>query len=439
MTSTRDSQSDDQKPDNPLIAPVSLISILRQIEDGSLTPEQSIQASLERISAHDPAIKAFECVSQNALDEAKSRKGPLAGIGLAIKDVFDTQDLKTECNSPIYHGCTPNADASLVAMSRAAGCSVLGKTVTTEFAFFQPGATCNPHNLDHTPGGSSSGSAAAVAAGMAPLALGTQTGGSVIRPASFCGVAGFKPSAGLLPTVGMKTFSWSLDTAGLFAKGVEDVAYAASVLTGRHMRVDDGQISNPTLGIARTHSWNEANPAYREQFESLVSSLSTFGINLIDIPITDEFIAAFHAHQVIQDYEAKQALCWEYENHPDKLSPLLRETLDFAQTIKPSDYDEARMLADYASQQLDEVFEDVDAIISLSAPGPALKSLASTGSSIFNRTWTLFGLPCINVPGLMSEDCLPLGIQIIGPYMHDHDALLIADMVEKAIQRHLSR
>ncbi|HAT85633.1 MAG TPA: amidase [Rhizobiales bacterium] len=419
------------------IAPQSLLKIVQKIDQGSLTTKKALDLCIERISKFDHDIHAFTQVTPDKILQTLAGKGPLKGVGLAIKDVFDTADLATEYNSPIYANHQPAADAALVALARKAGCTPVGKTVTTEFAFFHPGETRNPYNLDHTPGGSSSGSAAAVATGMVPLALGTQTGGSVIRPAAFCGVAGFKPSSGLLPTVGMKTFSWSLDTAGFFAKGVEDIAFATSVLTGRHMKLEDKTPNMPVIGIARTHCWSEATEEYQQQFDSLLSSLSKFGFKLVDLPITDEYIAAFHAHQSIQDFEAKQALAWEYQTHPDKLSDLLRETLDFAQTIQPSDYDDARMIAEVGSQQMDEVFCEIDALISLSAPGSAPKGLTSTGSSIFNRTWTLFGLPCVNVPGLMSDNGLPFGIQIIGPYMQDHNCLIIAHLIEQSIQRHL--
>lgn len=436
MTSTDKSLSGNAT-NSQRIAPQSLLEIIQKIEKGTLTPTKALDLCFERIAALDGDVHAFTQLARTGENASELYDGPLSGIGLAIKDVFDTADFATEYNSSIYKNHRPATDAALVALARGAGCAPVGKTVTTEFAFFHPGKTRNPYNLDHTPGGSSSGSAAAVATGMAPLALGTQTGGSVIRPAAFCGVAGFKPSSGLLPTVGMKTFSWSLDTAGLFAKGVEDLAFATSVLTGRHMELEDHHPNMPVIGIARTHCWCEADADYRQKFESLLSSLSKFGFKLVELPITDEYIAAFHAHQSIQDFEAKQALAWEYQTHPEKLSALLRETLDFAQTIQPSDYDEARMIAEAGSQQLDEAFCEIDALISLSAPGPAPKGLSSTGSSIFNRTWTLFGLPCVNIPGLMSEDGLPLGIQIIGPYMQDHNCLIVAHLVEQALQRHL--
>ncbi len=421
-----------------LTAPLGLLDTVRAIDSGTLTPEESLQTCLDRIKVHDGIVKAFCHMSSDETVLNSGKSGPLKGISFGVKDVFDTADLPTEHNSPIYQGHNAGWDASIVAMAKAAGAGLLGKTVTTEFAFFHPGSTRNPHNLDHTPGGSSSGSAAAIASGMAHFSIGTQTGGSVIRPASFCGIAGYKPSAGLLPTVGMKTFSWSLDTTGLFASGIEDVAYVASVLTGRHLRTDkdDAPIS-PKLGIFRSHLWGDADKAYKQQFEDLLKSLSRFGAQLVEIPTTEEYIAAFHAHQMIQDFEARQALRWEYETHADQLSPVLRQTLDFAQTISATDYDEARVSAEIGSLQVDDAFEDVDAFISLSAPGPAPAGLESTGSSVFNRTWTLFGLPSLNVPGLKSEEGLPLGVQIIGPYMSDQKTLCIAQWLEGAIKRHL--
>ena len=221
-----------------LVAPVSLLDTLKAIDAGTLTPAQSIEACLQRLAVVEQQIHAFVSINGHAVAEAEEAKGPLAGIALAVKDIFETRSLATEYNSPIYRGHEPVRDAALVTMANKTGSTVIGKSVTTEFAFLDPGQTRNPHNIKHTPGGSSSGSAAAIASGMAHLAFGTQTGGSIIRPAAYCGVTGYKPSYGLLPKVGIKDFSWTLDTAGLFAAKVADCAFAASAITGRNLQVD---------------------------------------------------------------------------------------------------------------------------------------------------------------------------------------------------------
>ena len=420
-----------------LAAPVSLLDTLKSIENGTISAADSIAACQGRIASHEHKIKAFAYLDQTV---QPTDSGPLNGICFATKDIFDTATLPTCHNSPIYADHMAGRDAAMVAMAKAAGATLLGKSVTTEFAFFEPGPTRNPHNLDHTPGGSSSGSAAAVAAGMVHWAIGSQTGGSIVRPAAFCGITGYKPSAGLLPKTGMKDFSWSLDTVGLFTKTVADVAYLTSVLTGRNLKISPtSNLDKPRLGIVRSHTWLDADEDYRAMFEDLLSQLERYGAILSDIEPSDNNIAAFHSHQVIQDFEARQALAWEYTRHPDLLSPLLKQTLDFAQTIKPSDYDDARVCAERASAELDDYFEDIDAIITLSAPGPAPKGLASTGSSIFNRIWTLFGLPSVNVAGLHHANGLPLGVQIVGPYMADHTTLEIAHWLEGAIERYIDR
>ncbi|TLP48424.1 amidase [Cohaesibacter sp. CAU 1516] len=423
------------KSNSGLVGPVSLLDQLKAMEQGSLSPEASIAACLERIDQVEEHLKAFCALNANATSQIAS-SGPLKGIGLAVKDIFDTADLPTAHGSPIYHAHNPARDASIVMQARRAGCTLLGKTVTTEFAFFHPGPTRNPHNLDHTPGGSSSGSAAAVASGMAHLAIGSQTGGSIIRPAAFCGITGYKPSAGLLPKPGMKDGAWSLDTIGLYTATVADVAYAMSALTGRNCSIQPrAPFRTPKFGVVRSHSWPEADPGYKSRFNSLLEHLHSLGAELVEIEPSETWIAAFHAHQIIQDYEIRQSLAWEHDTHGDLLSPVLKQTLDFAKTITAADYDEAHLCAQEARIEAAEHLEDLDAFLSLSAPGPAPLGLASTGSSIFNRIWTLFGLPCVNVAGMQTEDGLPLGVQIIGPFMEDHHTLHIAHWLEGAIAR----
>nr|WP_321460127.1 amidase [uncultured Cohaesibacter sp.] len=421
-----------------LVAPVSLLATLKAIDAGTITPAQSIEACLERLAIAEQTIHAFVSINGHARAEAEQAQGPLAGIALAVKDIIETQKLATEYNSPIYRSHEPARDAALVTMAKKAGSSVIGKSATTEFAFLDPCATRNPHNPDHTPGGSSSGSAAAVAAGMAHLAFGTQTGGSIIRPAAYCGVTGYKPSYGLLPKVGIKDFSWTLDTAGLFAAKVADCAFAASAITRRKLTINpEADFRLPRLGVIRCRIWQDADPDYVARFDDLISSLKRFGTEVIELEPSEHFLAAFNAHQIIQDFEAAQSLAWEYANHADQLSPLLRHTLDFAQTITPSDYDEARICATAARREMSEQFEDVDALLSLSAPGPAPKGLTTTGSPIFNRIWTLLRTPCLNVTGLETADGLPLGVQVIGPQGEDPVTLQIAHWLEGAIARHV--
>jgi len=353
-----------------------------------------------------------------------------------VKDIFDTADLPTEYGSAIYAGHRPKADAAAVMAIRRAGGLVLGKTVTTEFAHLRPGKTRNPANPDHTPGGSSSGSAAAVAAGMVPIAIGSQTGGSVIRPAAYCGVAGFKPSYRLIPTVGMKCFSWNLDTVGVFAAGVADVAFATGALTERDLRVDGKSPVAPRIAVVRSHIWAEATDAMKAAVETAARAAASAGARVSEMALPPIFEEAWRAHPTIQDYEAYRALAFEYDHYRESLGPLLRDLLDAAPAITPEAYDAARRTAMRARRALSAAMGESDAILTPSAPGAAPPSLASTGAAIFNRLWTLMGTPCINVPGLADEQGLPLGVQIVGLFGRDRHALEVGLFLERAITRH---
>jgi Asp-tRNA(Asn)/Glu-tRNA(Gln) amidotransferase A subunit family amidase len=352
---------------------------------------------------------------------------------VGIKDIFDTADLPTQYGSPIYAGHRPKGDAALVALIRRAGGLVLGKTVTTELASLEPAATRNPRNPSHTPGGSSSGSAAAVAAGMVPLALGSQTGGSVIRPAAFCGVAGFKPSFRLLPTVGMKCFSWSLDTAGLFAASIADAAFAAAAITGRDLRVDQRQPAAPALALVRTHLWDQASPDLQAAVERAARAAEAAGARVRDLSLPPIFEEATRAQIIIQDHEAYRALAHEFDRHRDQLGPVLKRQLAEAAAIDADRYDEARRTARRARQMFANLMADTDAVITPSAPGAAPPGLGSTGDPTFNQLWTLLGPPCVNVPGIVDRDGLPLGVQIVGRFARDRIALEAALFVERAL------
>jgi Asp-tRNA(Asn)/Glu-tRNA(Gln) amidotransferase A subunit family amidase len=415
-------------------APLPALAIARAI-DGGADPAASIAASSEAIAAHDDLLQCFVPGAVAPADALVPGIGPLAGLTLGIKDIFDTAGFATEMGSPIYAGHRPRADAAVVAMALRAGATIAGKTVTTEFAFMEPGPTRNPAKLDHTPGGSSSGSAAAVAAGLVPIAFGTQTGGSVIRPAAFCGVAGLKPSFRLLPTVGVKCFSWSLDTVGLFAASVADVAYFAAGLTGRDLRVDGADPSPPRIGIARTHLWHEASGAMRQAVEQAGRRAAAAGATVVDIDLPGIFADAFSAQQTIMDFQAAEALGWEFDHHADRLSAILRDTLARGRSIPIPAYDEARRTARRARMALKDLFADVDVLLTPSAPGAAPEGLASTGSSIFNRLWTLMGVPAVNVPGAHDPAGLPLGLQIVAPFARDKAALEAGHFLERVLRR----
>lgn len=416
---------------------LSALDLARQIEARALTPADVLARCAEAIAAREAEIGAFVALDLDNAREAARRAGleslPLRGLPVGVKDIFDTVDLPTEYGSPIYAGHRPRADAALVSMLKRAGGLVLGKTVTTEFAYLQPGKTRNPHNPKHTPGGSSSGSAAGVAAGMLPIALGTQTGGSIIRPASYCGVAGFKPSYKLLPTVGMKCLSWHLDTAGLFAAGVADVAFAAAAISGRDLRVDRLVPAPPRIALVRTHVWADASVAMHNAVEAAARAAQAGGARIRELTLPSQFEDAFLAHRTIQDYEAYRALASEYDRHGERIGPILRELLDNAAAITPEDYDAARRTTRQARRLLADLMTDTDVLLTASAPGAAPEGLQSTGSSIFNRLWTLMGTPCVNVPGISDAAGMPLGVQIVGRFGRDRAALEAARFLAEAI------
>jgi Asp-tRNA(Asn)/Glu-tRNA(Gln) amidotransferase A subunit family amidase len=417
---------------------LSVLDLVRRLDAGEIKPRAVVELCAEAIATREPEIRAFVALDIDAARKAAERPGlsslPLRGLSVGMKDIYDTADLPTQYGSPIYAGYRPRADATAVTLARRAGGVVLGKTVTTEFASLVPGVTCNPRNLAHTPGGSSSGSAAAVAAAMLPIAFGSQTAGSVIRPASFCGVAGFKPSYRLIPTVGMKCYAWHLDTVGLFAANVADVAYAATAITERPLRVDEKTPAAPRIGLVRTHLWSKASAAMHAAIDTAARAAEANGATLMDLELPEILQEAYRAQFVIQDFEAFRSLAFEYDNHRDQIGPPLREQLDRAAAITVEEYDAARRAASRARRSLGDFMRDIDVILTPSAPGAAPRGFASTGDPAFNRLWTLMGTPCVNVPG-PSEGELPLGVQIVGDFGCDREALEAALFVERAIAR----
>ncbi len=409
---------------------LSALAIAAEVQTGQLKPEQALALCEENIASHDADIQAFTSRPENLL----AGKGPLAGISIGVKDIFDTHDLPTAYGSKVYANRQPATDASLVSMLRNAGATIAGKTVTTEFAWFQPGQTRNPHNLNHTPGGSSSGSAAGVAAGFFPAAIGSQTGGSVIRPAAFCGISGYKPSFRLFPTVGMKHFSWSLDTAGFFAASAADVAFVAAACSRRELAVNERDTTAPNIGLFTSAIDHLIEPDMAATIKQV-----TKWTNAETVRAPDTIEAAHDAHNCIQSYEAQLALADEYSRHREGLSLKLRDYLKDSTEIKPEDYDNARRTANRARKSSHGLFDTCDILLTPSAPGTAPKSLKSTGDPAFNRVWTLMGLPCVNIAGMTGENGLPLGMQLVGPFGKDREVLQAAHWLEKIIANRVGK
>ena len=408
---------------------LSLVDIRSRIEAGQLTPAGAIELCREAITAREPEVGALASLrGRGAVPEA----GPLAGIAVGVKDIIDTADMPTQMGSPIYAGWQPRADAAVVARLRRLGAVPLAKTTTSPFASADPTATRNPHDPGRTPGGSSAGSAAAVGAGMLPLALGTQTAGSVIRPASFCGCAAIKPSFRLLPTVGVKTFSWALDTLGLFAAGTRDLAHGLALLANRP-EIDGVAVAAPRIGLVRQDFAGEAEPEARAALDAARRAAERAGARITEIALPEPIPEAWARQRVIQDYEAAQALGWEYANHRAALSEQLGQHLDGAQGLSAAEYDAARRAAHHARRALKGLFSDFDALLTYSAPGHAPQGLASTGDPRFNRLWTLMGVPCVNVP--VPGGPLPVGVQVIARFGDDGRALAVARLVEGALAR----
>ncbi len=417
---------------------LSALDLARRIAAGELTPARVLDLCAQTIAAREPQIGAFAALDLATARRAAETPGlaqqPLAGLPVGIKDIYDTADLPTGYGSPIYAGHQPRSDAAMVMLVRRAGGLIAGKTVTAPFASREDAPTRNPFDLARTPGGSSSGSAAAVAAGMLPIALGSQTGGSTVRPAAYCGIAGYKPSFKLFPTVGMKCFSWSLDTVGLFAAGVADVAFAASAISGRDLRVDGRPPPVPAIAIVRTDEWDEAGAPMQSAIEQAALAAECGGASIRELALPAIFADASRAHRTIVGHEAFRALAFEYDRHRDRLGPLLRQQLDEAAAITIDHYDDARRTVRRARQSFAELLPDGVVILTPSAPGIAPSGLVS-GEPTFNRLWTLLGTPCVNVPGLTDATGLPLGVQIVARFGRDRFALASAAFLEHALTR----
>jgi Asp-tRNA(Asn)/Glu-tRNA(Gln) amidotransferase A subunit family amidase len=412
----------------------------REIAAGRLSAASLVAACLERIAAREPVVGAWHHLDSEAALAAARRcdasppSGPLHGIPIAVKDLIDTVDMPTGYGSAIYEGHRPVADAACVALARAAGAVVLGKTVTTEFACFTAGKTANPHNPAHTPGGSSSGSAAAVADGMVPLAFGTQTAGSIIRPASYCGVVGFKPSFGLIARAGVKPLADSLDTIGTMARNIADAAFFAGILSGRpalrHVTIPE---TPPRFGLYRTPMWKEAEPSTATALDHVRAALERVGARVAEVAAPPEHQGLTDAQDRVMGFELVRALAYERLEHSAEISPRLAQQIEFGMNVDADAYDAARAETAAARAGLAGFFGPCDAMLAPAAPGEAPAGLGYTGNPVFNRMWTLLGVPCVTLPALWGESGLPTGIQLVGRPGRDAQLMATALFVERAL------
>jgi Asp-tRNA(Asn)/Glu-tRNA(Gln) amidotransferase A subunit family amidase len=434
---------------------LGLLETLRAYREGRATVQDYVNSCSARIAALEPRIQAWEWFdASRAMAEAEERAGgilqdlPLFGIPVGVKDIIATRGIPTRYGSRIFATNVPTHSAWIVRRLEALGGLVMGKTVTTEFAYRQPGKTRNPWNTSHTPGGSSSGSAAAVAAGFVPIAIGTQTLGSVIRPAAYNGVVGYKPSFGAISRTGIHPFSTTLDTVGVFARSVADAAWFGACLMGPDPR-DEATLSKPPektlrvpleplaamprLAVVRTPKWSLASEAQKENFDASVAKLQAAGASVREVNLPKLFDNAWDNVMTLMTHDSVKSFGSIESRHRIRLSPHMIDILDRGHRVTPEQYDRARARRDEYRQWLDNVFEKNDAIVTIPATGEAPEGLANTGDATFCSLWTQVGMPAVNVPSGFGPRELPLGFQVVGRYREDESALKVAAWVESVL------
>jgi Asp-tRNA(Asn)/Glu-tRNA(Gln) amidotransferase A subunit family amidase len=424
----------------------SLIESARLLATGALPAAAYTQHLLAQIRARDANIQAWA-----ALDEARAaalaaecdrrraaspEHGALHGVPVGVKDIIDTADLPTERGSPAFAGHRPARDAAVVARLKRAGAFVLGKTVTTEFAFRHPGKTRNPWNPQHTPGGSSSGSAAAVAAGFVPAAIGTQTSGSVIRPAAFCGVVGFKPTFGLLPFAGTAQLSESLDQLGTFARSVADVAlFTAQLVEGEAIPAEVPPLERPPwIGVLARFPWNDAEAEAQIHFEIALDALRSAGARVERLTLPEGFADANLVHRTIMLVEAARNLGGVQARARTLLSAALNRALDDGAAIAADSYRASLALRGALAERAHDLFARCEVVASPAAPGAAPRRLDTTGDPSFNLLWSLLGVPAITVPSGLAQNGLPFGLQLARDAGGDAHLLRVARWCEGALR-----
>ena len=410
------------------------------IKAGEITSEALVLACLERIGAREDEVGAWQfldadlALAQARACDSRDAVGLLHGVPIAVKDIIDTQDMPTTHGSPIYEGNRTLWSASCVTLVQDAGAVIMGKSVTTEFAAFTPGRTANPHNLAHTPGGSSSGSAAAVADFMVPIGFATQTAASIIRPATFCGVVGYKPSYGNFSLAGIKTFAHSLDTLGTITRTLEDAALVRAALLGTQPALpSEIPIRGLRIGLCRTYQWSEADLVTHNALEETSRALATAGAVVSDADLSSEFADLIDVQQTVMAFEGARNYAFEYIAHGDRLSDRLIEIIDNGRACSFDTYLNAQRQAEVCHRLLNTVFDDYDLLLTPAALGAAPEGLDATGNPIFSRMWTLLHVPTVTIPISLAPNGLPIGAQIVARFQTDDQLLRMAQSVTNAL------
>jgi amidase len=424
-----------EKPGNGALNELSASDIARRITAGATTAEAVVTDCLARIEAREDTVHAWAfldpdlALGQARAIDARAHKGALAGVPVGVKDIIDTADMPCEMGSEIYRGHRPAADASCVAMLRAAGAVILGKTVTCEFAGPVARETTNPHDPDHTPGGSSSGSAAAVADFMCAAAFGTQTGGSVLRPSSYCGIVGFKPSFGTLNRAGIKFAAESLDTIGLHTRTIDDVELLLQVLAALPPAPPRAAEDGPRIGLCRTQFWDGAAPETREAVEDAARRLAASGCEVRDVTLPGRFHGLTPAREAVNDFERARAMADEWNRHGNLISERMRQSIANGLEMPFEEYVQARRAIEDCVAELGRVFEGLDALLTPTADGAAPAGLDQTGHHRFQSIWTMVRTPAITLPTHAGPNGLPVGIQLVGRPGEDGHLLAAARWV----------
>ncbi len=399
---------------------LSVTGTLRAMAAGELTAEGLMEACLARVGAREETVHAFAHMDEDAAlagaraADAAGRPGPLGGIPVGLKDIIDTADMPTEYNSVIYKGHRPEKDAACATALKAAGAVVAGKTNTTTFAHRNVSPARNPHNPAHTPGGSSSGSGAAVGDRMVPLALGTQTGGSVLRPGAYCGTVAYKPAFGAIDFTGTKQIALALDTLGFYTRSLDDLPLVGGVLEGKPgpLAVGDDTAA-PKIALVRTSSWDKAEPEGHGIVETVFGKLAAAGATVREVDLPSPYPEMFDAHSIVGNTGAVECLAWEIENHWDGIPTVTQKMIRAGQRAGPGAMEEALAVGAAGRAKLPCLFAADEIILTLSAAGEAPEGIAKTGTAEFNRLWTFLHVPCLQIPVDKGPRGLPLGVQLV--------------------------